>query len=167
MASLIWPALSCETLQGEILGATPRVGLNSSGTDVICNEKGIDPVIFPQAGKGFPVIRNRFRIEAENLNIIGFELVAGGKIIGHMDTIEKLVDSRGDQEISELRISLKDRKDHRFHSFYTAGSIRNRAHVDEAVGIKVQGSDKVAAGNRYQGRHKALKGDRISDVSSR
>ena len=62
-----------------------------------------------------------------------------------MDTIET-GGLQGDQEISELRISLKDRKDHRFHSFYTAGSIRNRAHVDEAVGIKVQGSDKVAAG---------------------
>lgn len=138
------PALSCETLQGEILGAMPRVDLNSSGTDVISNEKGIDPVIFSQAGKGFPIIRNRFRIEAENLSIIGFELVAGGKIIGHMDTIET-GGLQGDQEMPELRIPLKDRKDHRFHSFYTAGSIRNRAHVDEAVGIKVQGSDKVAA----------------------
>ena len=144
------PALSCETLLGEILGAAPRVDLNSSGTDVISNEKGIDPVIFPQAGKGFPIIRNRFRIEAENLNIIGFELGAGGKkIVGHMDTIET-GGLQGNQEIPELRIFFKDSKDHGFHSFYTTGGIRNRAHVDEAVGIKVQGSDKVATGTDIQ-----------------
>ena len=137
------------TLQGEILGAAPGVGLNSSGTDVISNEKGINPVIFSQAGKGFPVIRNRFRIEAENLNIIGFELVTGGKIIGHMDTIET-GGLQGDQEIPELKLFLKDSKDHRFHGFYTTGSIRNRAHVDEPVGIKVQGCDKVAAGTDIQ-----------------
>ena len=70
-------------------------------------------------------------------------------MIGHMDTIET-GGLQGDQEIPELRISLRDRKDHRFHSFYTAGSIWNRAHVDEAVGIKVQGSDKVAAGTDIQ-----------------
>ena len=62
-----------------------------------------------------------------------------------MDTIET-GGLQGDQEMPELKLFLKDSKDHRFHSFYTTGSIRNRAHIDKPVRIKVQGSDKVAAG---------------------
>ena len=101
------PALPGKALQGEILGTPPWLNLDQTGPDIIGNDKGIDAIILTQTSEGFPVIGNRFGVETENLNIIGLETFAGGKIIGYMDTIET-GGLHGDQKISELRVGLQD-----------------------------------------------------------
>ena len=82
------PALPCETLQGKILGTAPGFDVDTSGTDIIGNDKRINAIIFAKSGKRFPVVGNRFRIQAENLNTIWFQLVTGRELICHMDAVE-------------------------------------------------------------------------------
>ena len=126
------PALPCETLQGKILGTAPGLDVDPSGTDIIGNDKRVNAIVFAKSSERFPVVGNRFRIQAKNLNTIWFELVSGGEIIRHMDAVET-GGLHGDQKISELGICLQNSKDHRLHSFHTVGRIGNRAHVDEPV----------------------------------
>ena len=61
-----------------------------------------------------------------------------------MDTIET-GGFHSYQKIFELGISFKHGKDHFLHALHAAGGVGNRLHVDEPVGVEVQGSDVVVA----------------------
>ena len=80
--------VSGKTLQGKVLGATPRLDCNTSYTGKIGNHIRIYAIILSDVVKGLLVVFNFLWIETVNSDGEWCKQVTGRKIIRQVDTIE-------------------------------------------------------------------------------